>query len=80
MRGLKLREPSCRITKDFDDTELFEEILEDLNSDQDPNNYMMLTDVFHLRPSACLPKTRSRWKLIEYTITSETLMELLTIL
>ena len=63
MRGLKLHQRSCRITKDFDDTELFEEIFEDSNSDEDLNNDILLTDFFDLKPGVRLPKTEDQWKL-----------------
>ena len=54
MRGLKLHQRSCRITKDFDDTELFEEIFEDSNSDEDLNNDILLADFFDLKPGVRL--------------------------
>ena len=63
MKGFKLHQRSCRISKDFDDTELFEEIFEDSNSDEDLNNDILLTDFFDLKPGARLPKTEDQWKL-----------------
>ena len=63
MRGLKLHQRSCRISKDFDDTELFEEIFEDSNSDEDLNNDILLTDFFDVKPRVRLPTTEDQWKL-----------------
>ena len=62
-RGLKLHQRSCRIAKDFDDSELFEEIFEDSNYDEYPNNDILLTDFFQLKPGLRLPKTEDQWKL-----------------
>ena len=59
MRGIKLHQRRFRVSKDFDDTELSEEIFEDSNSDEDLNNYILLTDFFDVKPGVRLPKTYS---------------------
>ena len=52
---------SCnRLVDDFDDTELFEEIFEDSNSDEDLNNDILLTDFFDLIPGVRLPTTEDQ--------------------
>ena len=63
MRGLKLHQRSCCISKDFDDTVLFEEIFEDSNSDEDLNNDILLTDFFDLKSGVLLPKAEDQWKI-----------------
>ena len=63
MRGLKLHQRSCRISKDSDYTELFAEIFEDSNSDEDLNNDILLTDFFDLKPGVRLLTTEDQWEL-----------------
>ena len=59
----KITSARCRISKNFDDTELFEEIFEDSNSTEDLNNDILLTISLTQKPGARLPKTEDQWKL-----------------
>ena len=63
MRGLKLYHQSCRISKDFDDTELYEEIFEDSKSNKVLNNDILLTDFYDIKLGVYLPNTEDQWKL-----------------